>query len=309
MQQSKKTIDAVRDNIKKVIIGKDGVIDLVLTSLFAGGHILIDDVPGIGKTMLATALCSSVGGQFNRIQFTPDLLPSDVTGVNVFDQKTGEFDFREGPVFANVLLADELNRATPRTQSSLLEAMGEEQVTVDHATHLLPQPFFVVATQNSIESEGIFPLLESQMDRFMMSISMGYPSFDEEVKIIRGQANEHPIKKLGTVTSIPDIIHVRESVRNVRMDESIERYAIEIVSRTRASADFSLGSSPRGSIVLVRAAKAFAVISGRDYCVPDDVKQLAISVLRHRVISASGRNSSDTSAAIESILSETAVPV
>ncbi len=266
-----------------VIRGKDEAIDLALTALLARGHMLIEDVPGVGKTTLAQTLARSFNCTFQRIQFTSDLLPSDVTGISLFNQTTQQFEFKPGPIFANVVLADEINRTTPKTQSALLEAMNESQVTVDNRTHLLPQPFLVLATQNPIEHHGTYPLPESQMDRFMLRIRMGYPSRASEKEILRNRATG-AADGVQPVMEAADIGALQNSVPQVTVDESLLDYALEIVEKTRASEQLSLGVSPRGSVMLHRAAQARAFLDGRDYCLPDDFKQLIVPVFAHRVI-------------------------
>jgi MoxR-like ATPase len=259
-------------------------VELTIVALMGGGHALIEDVPGLGKTMLGRALAVSIGGRFRRIQFTPDLLPSDVTGVTVFNQKSGEFEFRPGPVFANVLLADEINRTSPRTQSALLEAMAEQQVTVDGVTYRLPQPFLVLATENPIEAEGIYPLPESQLDRFMMRLRIGYPSAAAEREIVRRQLIRHPIETLEPVTSPEEVRAVQAAVARCYVDERIYQYALALVRQTREEEVVAVGASPRGTIALIRAAQALAVLQGRDFVIPDDVKRLAVPCLAHRLI-------------------------
>lgn len=275
---------SLRDNIARVIVGKDQVIELVLTSLLAGGHILIQDVPGLGKTLMARALARSVTGRFQRIQFTPDLLPSDITGVSIFNERDRVFEFRPGPVFANILLGDELNRATPRTQSALLEAMEERQVTVDGVTNPLPQPFFVIATQNPVEQEGVYALPEAQLDRFLMQISIGYPSQPDEVRIIRGQLGRVPLEELEPVTDVDQIALLQKQVRGIHIDETIAQYAVRLVDATRNHPDLLLGASPRASLALLVSAQALARIRSQQYVRADMIKELALPVLRHRLI-------------------------
>ena len=278
------------ENIQKVIIGKNGAIELAVVALIAQGHVLIEDVPGVGKTMLARSLASTVGSSFRRVQFTPDLLPSDITGVSIFNQQTSTFEFREGPILAQMVLADEINRATPKTQSALLEAMEERQVTVEGVTHLVPRPFTVMATQNPIEYEGTFPLPEAQLDRFLMMIELGYPTPEDELKIIDSQQISHPIESLMPVSSPEDVLRLHESAKSVYVDLLIKRYVIALTNATRDHDDLSLGSSPRGSLGLIRCAQAIALIRGRDYVLPDDIKELAAPVLSHRmIVSAAAR--------------------
>ena len=274
----------IRENVERVIVGKRGVIQRTIVALMAGGHVLFEDVAGLGKTMLARAIAVSIGGRFRRIQFTPDLLPTDVTGVTIYNQKTGEFEFRPGPVFANVLLADEINRTSPRTQSALLEAMAEGQVTVDGVTYELPRPFFVLATENPVEIEGIYPLPESQLDRFMMKLRIGYPSAEAEREVVRRQLIQHPIETLEPVTTPHEVLAMQSAVAHCYVDDRIYDYAINIVRGTRESELVEVGASPRGSIALIRGAQALAVLQGRDFVTPDDVKALAVSCLAHRLI-------------------------
>jgi len=271
-------------NIEKVIVGKRRQIVLSLVSWYCGGHVLLEDVPGVAKTMLARALSRSVGCSFKRIQCTPDLLPTDVTGVSVFNQKTTEFEFRPGPIFAQVVLADEINRTTPRTQAALLEAMAEGRVTVDGVTHPLDPPFWVIATQNPIDHEGTFPLPEAQLDRFLMRFSLGYPSMDEELKMLELLERGNPLDTLTPVATGDELLAVQQAVRQVHVDPKIRRYIIEIVQNTRTCDDVSLGGSPRASLALFRTSQALAAISGRNFVRPDDVKQLSGPVLNHRVI-------------------------
>ena len=274
----------IADNVAKVIIGKNDVIEQGLAALIADGHILVEDVPGVGKTMLARSLAVSIGGTFSRIQFTPDLLPSDVTGVSVYNQGTGDFNFRSGPISAQLVLADEINRATPKTQSALLEAMEERQVTVDGVTHLLPAPFLVIATQNSIEYEGTFPLPEAQLDRFLMRINVGYPLFAEEMTIIAQQEFSHPIQELEAVSSPEDVIDLQHAAQSVYVDTLVREYLVSLSEATRSHQDAALGASPRASLGLFRTGRALALIRGRDYVLPDDIKELAVPVLAHRVV-------------------------
>ncbi len=271
-------------NMEKVIIGKRPQLALALSAYLCEGHILLEDVPGVAKTMFARALARSVGCTFKRVQCTPDLLPSDVTGVSIFNQKTTEFEFRPGPVFAQTVLVDEINRATPRTQAALLEAMGERRVSVDGQTYVLKPPFLVVATQNPIDQEGTFPLPEAQLDRFLIRLSLGYPSFEEESMMLTKLQYGHPIDDLQPVVTAAEIINCQEAIRSVHVDEKIKRFVLEIVHGSREHEDLLLGGSPRATIALFRTAQSLAAISGRDFVTPDDVKRMAQPVLAHRVI-------------------------
>ena len=284
LTRARDTAHRILENCKEVIIGKDGAVELGVITLVARGHALVEDVPGVGKTMLARSIARSAGCSFKRIQFTPDLLPSDVTGVSIYNQKTGDFEFKEGPILAQFVLTDEINRATPKTQSSLLEAMEERQVTVEGVTHPVPQPFMVIATQNPIEYEGTFPLPEAQLDRFLLRITLGYPGEDEELAIVDGQQLNHPIESLEPVASPEEITELQTVARQVYVDDLIKRYVISIISRTREHADIALGSSPRGTLALVRGAQAMALVRGRDYALPDDIKELASPMIGHRII-------------------------
>ena len=275
--------DQVIQNVETVIVGKRPQIELLMVALLCQGHVLIEDVPGTGKTMLARATAASMGMGFKRLQCTPDLLPNDITGVSVFNQKTNAFDFRPGPVFVNVMLADEINRATPRTQAALLEAMQERQVTVDGVTRPLPAPFLVLATQNPIEYEGTFPLPEAQLDRFLIRLSLGYPGTDDEIQMLRNLRKEHPIETVEQVVGT-QLIDLHDAVTDVHVDESLERYILAIVGATRSHADVALGASPRGSLALYKTGQALAALHGRDYVIPDDVKALVPLALAHRLI-------------------------
>ena len=277
-------VEALQQNIQKVFLGKAEVVRTVLTGLLGGGHVLLEDVPGVGKTVLAKSVARSVDCDFRRVQFTPDLLPSDILGVAIYEQRTGAFEFKPGPIFTNVLLADEINRATPRTQSALLEAMNDAQVTVDRISHPLPTPFFVVATQNPCEFEGTYPLPESQLDRFMLRIRIGYPSADDEKSVILAQRTSHPIDHLEPVLRSDDLGRLQRAVRVVRIEDSVLDYLLALVRKTRQSKHLTVGVSPRGSVALSRAAQAHAFLSGRDFVLPDDVKALAVPVLAHRVL-------------------------
>jgi len=274
----------IKSNIGKVIVGKPESIDLLLVALICEGHVLIEDVPGVGKTMLARSLAISLGGAFKRLQCTPDLLPNDITGVSIFNQADQDFHFRPGPLFVNILLADEINRATPRTQSALLEAMGEQQVSVDGVTYPLPKPFMVLATQNPIEYEGTFPLPEAQLDRFMLKVDIGYPSREEESEILLRLQRQHPIEALESVVETEDILKLTPLVWEINIDRTVRDYIIRVVEATRTHADIRLGGSPRASLSLFKACQAFAAIHARDHVLPDDVKHLAIPVLSHRLL-------------------------
>jgi MoxR-like ATPase len=275
---------SVIENVEKVIVGKRPAIELVMVAMLCEGHVLIEDVPGVGKTMLARSIAASLGGQFKRLQCTPDLLPNDVTGVAIFDQKKGEFEFRPGPIFVNILLADEINRATPRTQSALLEAMQEQQVTVDGVTHALPRPFMVLATQNPIEYEGTFPLPEAQLDRFLMRIPLGYPNAADEKEILNNLRRDHPIIHLSRVVEIDELLAILPLVWEVHLDGSLQDYIVALIDATRRHPDLALGASPRGSLALYKTAQALAAMRGRDYVIPDDLKFLAPLTLAHCLI-------------------------
>jgi len=274
----------VRENIQKVVVGKGEVINLALVAILCEGHILIEDVPGTGKTVLARSIAASLGCTFCRIQFTPDLLPSDVTGINYFNQKTQEFVFRPGPVMSQVVLADEINRATPRTQSAMLEAMQEQQITVDGVTYFLPRPFLVMATQNPIELEGTFPLPEAQVDRFLIKLPIGYPTEKEEHDILLRFEREDPLEGLSSVITPDELVAIQRQVREVRVEESVRGYIVDVVRATRSHKDVQLGASPRGTLSLYKCAQALAAIRGRKYVLPDDVKLLAPYVLTHRIL-------------------------
>jgi MoxR-like ATPase len=300
----------VIDNVRKVIVGKDDEVRLTMLAMLCEGHLLIEDVPGVGKTMLARALALSIGCSFRRIQFTPDMLPTDVTGVSIYNQKTQEFQFRQGPIFAQIVLTDEINRATPKTQSALLEAMEEKQVTVDGETHKVPDPFLVLATQNPIEYEGTFPLPEAQVDRFLMRIHLGYPSKQNEIDVLNRQANHHPIHDLQQVVSAAELVQAQAAVRTVYVDDLVKSYIVDLVTTTRDHPDIYLGASPRGSLALFSTARAWAAMNGRDYVLPDDVKYLAEPTLAHRlIVNPSARIKNVTARqVIEDALRHTAVP-
>ncbi len=304
------TLREIIANVERVILGKTAEVRQAAIALVSNGHLLVEDVPGTGKTMLARALAVSTGCEFRRIQFTPDLLPSDVTGVSIYNQKTGDFEWRAGPIHAQIVLADEINRATPKTQSALLEAMEERQVTSDGVTRPLPYPFMVIATQNPIEYEGTFPLPEAQLDRFIMRIHLGYPAAHDEVAVLEGQQNSHPIADLAAVTQPEDIRELQRVVREIWVDQLIKQYIVEIASSTRTHDAVYLGASPRGSLALFRASQAHALLAGRDYVIPDDVKALAYPTLGHRIIispSAQVR-STDARSVVDDVLDRVAVP-
>ena len=284
MEQVQTFIKPLIENVERVIIGKRAAIELITVALLCEGHVLLEDVPGSGKTMLARSVAVSLGSSFKRLQCTPDLLPNDVTGVSIFNQKTSEFEFRPGPIFVNILLADEINRATPRTQSALLEAMQEQQVTVDGVTRLLPRPFLVLATQNPIEYEGTFPLPEAQLDRFLMRVSLGYPSSQDERQILINLWREHPINSLDKVVDGSELLALQKLVWDVHVDETLQEYVVALVTSTRTHPDLALGVSPRGSLALFKAAQALAAVRGRDHVLPEDVKYLVPVTLSHRLI-------------------------
>lgn len=284
MKDVQRVTERIAENVERVIVGKGREVRLVLVALLCRGHVLIEDVPGVGKTVLAKAIARSIGSTFKRIQFTPDLLPSDITGVNIFNQQTGRFEFRPGPVVAHIVLADEINRATPKTQSALLEAMEEGQVTVDGVTYPLPEPFVVLATENPIEYEGTFPLPEAQLDRFLIRISLGYPTRKGEIEMLSRQHYEHPLDRLGQVVSLEELRVAQKQVRQVYIDELLKEYLVAIVEATRRHEDVYLGAGPRGSLALYNAARAWAAMQGRDFVIPDDIKELAEPTLAHRII-------------------------
>ena len=303
-------IGRIAQNVERVILGKSREVQLATIALVSNGHLLIEDVPGTGKTMLARALAISTGCAFNRVQFTPDLLPSDVTGVSIYNQKSGDFEWRPGPIVAQIVLADEINRATPKTQSALLESMEERQVTVDGVTRPLPQPFMVMATQNPVEYEGTFPLPEAQLDRFLLRLRLGYPDQADEVAVLEGQQERHPISDLRSVIEPERILDLQAAVRSIWVDLLIKQYIVEIASGTREHPAVFLGASPRGSLALFRCAQAQALIAGRDYVTPDDVKELAPFALGHRIIvspSAQARDT-DASAVVQETLHRVPVP-
>jgi len=312
LEEVKSLCDKIKGNISKVIVGNDDTIDMILTTLLCSGHILLEDVPGVGKTTLAKCLAKSISSDFKRIQFTPDLLPSDLTGVNYYNQKTGDFVFRAGPIFANIILADEINRATPRTQSSLLECMEEKQVTIDGVTHLLSRPFLVIATQNPIEIHGTFPLPEAQMDRFFMRLRMGHPNTEESRRILDRFQSVSSAPEIDSVADSSEIIEAQEVCLSVKIVDDVKDYIVTITENTRKHEKVSLGVSPRGSIALMKAAQAYAVLQNRDYVLPDDVKKTAVPVLAHRLVLKGHAVAGGTDAQeniINEILKETPVPL
>jgi MoxR-like ATPase len=310
MQNAEAIGQKITENVEKVIVGKHDVVQLTVIALLCEGHLLIEDVPGTGKTMLAKSIAKSLGCSFRRIQFTPDMLPSDVTGVSVFNQKTREFEFRPGPVMAQIVLTDEINRATPKTQSALLEAMEERQVTVDGTTYQLARPFLVLATQNPIEYEGTFPLPEAQLDRFMLRIRLGYPGPDEEVAVLESQQYTHPITQIEQVVTVEELVEAQETIKQVYIDHQIKRYIVDLVTATRAHPDVYLGASPRGSLALYRSSQARAALAGRDHVLPDDVKALAEATLAHRIIVGPAARIKDVSAQgiVAEVLKQVPVP-
>lgn len=310
MQKPQEVAEKVIANVEKVIVGKHDEVQLTLLALLCQGHLLIEDVPGVGKTMLAKSIAKSIGCTFQRIQFTPDMLPSDVTGVSVFNQKTREFEFRPGPVMAQVVLTDEINRATPKTQSALLECMEERQVTVDGTTYSMARPFLVLATQNPIEYEGTFPLPEAQLDRFMMRISLGYPDPENEITMMDSQKYIHPVEEIGQVVDAEELLEAQETVKDIYIDDSVKEYIVVVVGETRKHPDVYLGASPRGSLALYKTSQARASLMGRDYVIPDDIKALAQVTLAHRlIISPSARiKNVDPRAVVEEITSSVPVP-
>ncbi|MEO3945671.1 MoxR family ATPase [Gorillibacterium sp. CAU 1737] len=302
--------ERIRGNVAKVMVGKEEAVELLMVALITGGHVLLEDVPGTGKTLLAKTIARSLAASFKRIQFTPDLLPSDVSGINFYNMKSGEFEFRAGPLFANIVLADEINRATPRTQSSLLEAMEEQQVSVDGETRLLPAPFLVIATQNPVENQGTFPLPEAQLDRFLLKLPMGYPSTDEGIELLRRFKENNPLALIEPVAENRDLLAARSAYTRVRVSDELLRYLVEIAEKTRVHPELSLGISPRGTQALLRSIQALAVIRGRDYVLPDDIKELVKPVFAHRLVLKSRMKGQGerAEAILERILADTAVP-
>jgi MoxR-like ATPase len=311
LQRVQAIVETVRANIARVIVGKSDIIDLLLVALLSDGHVLLEDVPGMGKTMMARALASSLGASFQRVQGTPDLLPTDILGVSYFDQRRSEFVFRQGPIFAQVLLVDEINRATPRTQSALLEAMAERQVTVERETLPLPRPYLVLATQNPVELEGTFPRPEAQLDRFLLRVGIGYPSEQEEKTILHRFKQEEPLATLQPVASAEQIIELQRAVRQVQWQPEVEDYLLAVVRATRKHSAVMLGVSPRGTLALYRACEAYAAMQGRDFVLPDDVKKMAPHVLSHRLLTTSRARlrGSAAEAIVQEILGATPVPV
>jgi len=315
VRQTTERARRIVEEIETVIVGKRQAVELVVTGLLSNGHVLIEDIPGVGKTMLAKALAKALGAVYRRIQFTPDLLPADITGTSIFNQKTGEFAFREGPVFTNVLLADEINRATPKTQSSLLECMEEFQVTVDGVTRLLARPFVVLATENPIEYRGTYPLPEAQLDRFLMRIEIGYPTPQQEVEVLNRQIKEHPIHSVQPVVGKEEVLEMQEQVKGVHIDPSLKEYLVQVVTTTRQHSKLSLGGSPRASLGLMRTSQARAALAGREYVIPDDIKAMAAAVLCHRLVlrpgvGASGgrRRQAEAAQVVAEVLDQVPVP-
>jgi MoxR-like ATPase len=310
MDEKQSVSSTLIENLEKVIVGKRNIIEMMIVGLFCQGHVLIEDVPGVGKTVLARSLARSLGCVFSRLQFTPDMLPSDVTGVSVYNQATREFEFRPGPIFAQIVLVDEINRATPKTQAALLEAMEERQVTVDGITHLLPKPFMVAATQNPIEYEGTFPLPEAQLDRFLLRVRLGYPNYSDELNILDMQQLQHPLDSLKPVVSEDSLLSEIDIIKRVYISLPVKKYIVDLITQTRQNEDLYLGASPRGSLALFRTGQALAFLRGRDYVLPDDIKNMAVAVLSHRVIvnPAARLRELSSSKIIEEILEQVPVP-
>lgn len=300
----------IKSNVNQVVVGQGDTIDLLLVAMISSGHVLLEDVPGTGKTLMAKSLATSLAGDFKRIQFTPDLLPTDITGIHFYSQQKGEFEFRPGPIFTNILLADEINRATPRTQSSLLESMEERQVTIEGKTHKLEKPFLVIATQNPIESQGTFPLPEAQLDRFLLKIRMGYPSREEGMEILRRFKQTNPLDALRAVVSVDDMVKMQEIYHEVEIHEDVLHYLLDVVEKTREHDSIALGVSPRGSQALLKAVQVYALLKGRTYVTPDDIKKMAVPVLGHRLVLAQrvGIKQGETENVLTDILNEIAVP-
>lgn len=304
------TIETIRRQIGRVIVGKTDTVDLLLTALLANGHALLEDVPGTGKTLLAKTLARSLGCDFKRIQFTPDLLPSDVSGINFYNQKSGQFEFRPGPLFTNILLADEINRATPRTQSSLLECMEERQISIDGVTHRLSAPFLVIATQNPVDNQGTFPLPEAQLDRFLMRISVGYPSREESIEMLHRFRESNPLDALEPVAAAEEVVAAQQFASRVRIGEELLDYIVRLAEASRSDADVLLGVSPRGSQSLMKASQAYAAVKGRDYVTPDDIKAVALPVFSHRILTRHGGRARDSGGAalVRKLLNAVEVP-